>query len=63
MSRKRTYHYNGDNVTRRTESRNSDGSRRITESRRTKMPLGPDGWRVVRDTKIDKHGHSSTKQR
>ena len=61
MSKKVTQHYRDGKHYERVERTHSDGSRTITESKVTDTPLGRAGSNIVRETKIDKYGNSTTK--
>lgn len=63
MSKKVTQHYSHGKHYERVEKTGSDGSRSITDSKVTDTPLGRLGSTIVRETKIDKHGNSTTKRR
>ena len=63
MAKKVTQHYGGGKHIERVERTRSDGSRTITESKVRDTSLGRAGSSIVRETRIDKHGNSTTKKR
>ena len=63
MSKKVTQHHRDGEHFERVERTGSDGSKTITESKVHDSLLGRVGSTIVRETKIDKHGNSTTKTR